>query len=244
MRSRLICLGMAISITLCGCETTEQRVGRDPLLLSRQGVEGSPGQAAPSALLVSAEPLPPDLPAMSLVSSRQPAALLREQASALARQKLETNEERLPKAEEKSIASQPAPAAVAQPERLPLTAIPVKRQVVHGLYGAAANHAWLQGTVETLGPDGAILRYGSPWVAGPDAFRVLLNADDRLKELRVGDVIRVEGDERRKPKESHASSLSIQKPDQGFPGFLNAAKDKGIGWAKWRRSPSLELQQM
>ncbi len=200
MPSRLIGLGMAICIALCGCETTEQRVGRDPLLLSRQGVEGSPARAAPSGLLVSAEPLPPDLPALALVSSRQPAALLREQASAIARQKLEANEDRLPKAAEKSVASQPAPVPVTQPEKSPLTALPVKRQVVHGLYGAAANHAWLQGTVEALGPDGAILRYGHPWVAGPEAFRVLLNPDDRLKDLRIGDVIRVEGDETENPR--------------------------------------------
>jgi hypothetical protein len=191
---------MVFCIVALGCETTEQRVGRDPLLLTKRGVEGSPTNAAPSALLVSAEPLPPDLPAMALVSSRQPAALLREQAGALARQKLETNEEPLPKAVEKSVVNQPAPSPITQPEKLPMTALPVKRQVVHGLYGAAANHSWLQGTVESLGPDGAILRYGHPWVAGPEAFRVLLNPDDRLKDLRVGDVIRVEGDEAENPR--------------------------------------------
>ena len=71
--------------------------------------------------------------------------------------------------------------------------------MVHGIYGAATNHSWLQGTIESLGADGAVLRYGSPWVAGADAFRVLLQSDGRLKELRIGDVIRVEGDEAENP---------------------------------------------
>jgi hypothetical protein len=138
---------------------------------------------------------------MALVSSRQPAALLREQAGALARQKLETHEERLPIAAEKAVANQPtpAPAPMVQPERLPTTATPVKRQVVHGIYGAAANHSWLQGTIESLGPEGAILRYAHPWVGGAEAFRVLLNPDERFRDLRKGDVIRVEGDEAENP---------------------------------------------
>ena len=152
---------------------------------------------------------------MALVSARQPAALLREQAGALARQKLETNEERLPNSAEKAVASQPAPPPVTQPEKLPVTAIPVKRQVVHGIYGAAANHSWLQGTVESVGPEGAILRYGHPWVGGAEAFRVLLNRDDRLKDLRRGDVIRVEGNETENPSNRSLPLLSIQEPDQG-----------------------------
>lgn len=173
------------------------RVGRDPLLLSKHGLQGNPANAAPSALLVSVEPLPPDLPAYALVSSRQPAALLREQAGALARQKLDTDAQRLPKADEKAVASGSAPAS--RPEQNPISAMPVKRQVVHGTYGAAANHAWLQGTLESMGAEGAILRYAHPWVAGAQAFRVLLEPDDRLKELRVGDVIRVEGEELENP---------------------------------------------
>jgi hypothetical protein len=72
---------------------------------------------------------------------------------------------------------------------------------VRGTYGAAANHSWLQGTVETNGSEGAVLRYGHPWVAGALAFRVLLNPDERLKDLRVGDVIRVEGEEAENPKD-------------------------------------------
>jgi hypothetical protein len=200
MLPRAICLGIVLSAVLAGCETTEQRVARDPLLLSKRGVEGSPANAAPSALLVNAEPLPPDLPATSLVSARQPAALLREQAGMLARQKLESKEEKLPPAAEKALASQPIPTPTPQPDRLPVTATPVKRQVVHGTYGAAANHSWLQGTVESLGSEGAILRYAHPWTGGVDAFRVLLNSDERLKGLRAGDVIRVEGDESENPR--------------------------------------------
>jgi hypothetical protein len=199
MRSSGLGLGMVICLALAGCETTAQRVGRDPILLSKRGIEGNPTNVAPSALLVSAEPLPPDLPAMALVSARQPAALLREQAGALARQKLETNDKRLPKATEKAVASQPAPAV--QPEKLPLSALPVKRQVVHGTYGAAVNHSWLQGTVESIGPAGAVLRYGHPWVAGALAFRVVLNSENSLKDLRIGDVIRVEGEEAENPSD-------------------------------------------
>jgi hypothetical protein len=200
MAPRLKCLAMILCGALLGCETTAQRVGRDPILLSKHGVEGNPANVAPSALLVSAEPLPPDLPAIALVSARQPAALLREQAGALARQKLETNANRLPGAVEKDVANQPpAPAPVLHRDRLPMTAVPVKRHVVHGIYGAATDHSWLQGTVESLGPDGAVLRYGHPWVAGAEAFRVLLLPDDRLKELRNGDVIRVEGEESENP---------------------------------------------
>ncbi len=198
MRSRVRYSGLLLCLALVGCETTQQRVARDPLLLSKRGVEGNPGNAAPSALLVSAEPLPPDLPAMALVSSRQPAALLREQAAMLARQKLESKDNQLPGIAEKSVVVQPEQPAAASPpgpERLPITAVPVKRQVVHGIYRAAADHSWLQGTVESLGTDGAVLRYGHPWVAGPEAFRVLLQPDDRLKDLRKGDVIRVEGSE-------------------------------------------------
>ncbi len=198
MQSSSKCLILLVCAALLGCETTAQRVGRDPILLSKQGIPGNPTSAAPSALLVSAEPLPPDLPAMALVSTRQPAALLREQQGALARKKLETNEERLSKTMEKNVVVQPQPPA-PQPERLPMAAVPVKRQVVHGIYGAATNHSWLQGTIESLGPNGAILRYGDPLVAGADAFRVLLQPDDRLKDLRKGDVIRVEGDEAENP---------------------------------------------
>jgi hypothetical protein len=198
MSSRVGYSGLLLCLALAGCETTQERVARDPLLLSKRGVEGSPGNVAPSALLVSAEPLPPDLPAIALVSSRQPAALLREQASALARQKLESKENQLPGSPEKAIVTQPVPAAPilpSQTEREPVSALPVKRQIVRGIYGAAANHSWLQGTVESLGTEGTVLRYGHPWVAGPEAFRVLLQPDDRLKDLRKGDVIRVEGSE-------------------------------------------------
>ena len=200
MLPRAICLGMVLGAAIVGCETTEQRVARDPLLLTKRGVEGIPANAAPSALLVTAEPLPPDLPSTSLVSARQPAALLREQAGMLARQKLDSKEEGLPPAVEKDLASRPIPPPTSQPERLPVTAMPVKRQVVHGIYAAAANHSWLQGTVDSLGPEGAILRYAHPWTGGTDAFRVLLNSDERLKGLRVGDVIRVEGDELENPR--------------------------------------------
>jgi hypothetical protein len=199
MGSRGLALGMLACLALAGCETTAQRVGRDPLLLSKRGIEGNPANVAPSALLVSAEPLPPALPALALVSSRQPAALLREQAGLLARQKLEANEKLLPKAAEKAGTSQPT--STPPSEKRPVPAVPVKRQVVRGLYGAAGNHSWLQGAIETIGPDGAVLRYGHPWVAGPQAFRVLLNPEERLKDLRVGDVIRVEGEESENPKD-------------------------------------------
>ena len=118
----------------------------------------------------------------------------------LARQKLDSKEVTLPPTAEKTLASQPISTPTPQPERLPVTAMPVKRQVVHGIYGAAANHSWLQGTVESLGNEGAILRYAHPWTGGTDAFRVLLNSDERLKGLRVGDVIRVEGDELENPR--------------------------------------------
>jgi hypothetical protein len=201
MTARGLALGLVVCLALAGCETTADRVGHDPLLLSKRGIEGNPANVAPSALLVSAEPLPPDLPAMALVSSRQPAALLREQAGLLARQKLEANEKLLPKASEKVVASQPDPVSGPQMEKQEVPALPVKRQVTHGIYGAAANHSWLQGTVETISPEGAILRYGHPWVAGPQAFRVLLNPEDRLKDLRIGDVIRVEGEEAENPRD-------------------------------------------
>ncbi|CAN5129041.1 hypothetical protein BH10PLA2_BH10PLA2_18220 [soil metagenome] len=211
MASRITKLAFLLSLALAGCETTQQRVARDPLLLTKRGILGNPANAAPSALLVSAEPLPPDLPANALVSSRQPAALLREQATALARQKLESPGDRLPSAAEKTLVAQPVPTppvasappvAPVTPEstgRPPVNAMPVKRQIVRGIYGAAADHSWLQGTVESFGNDGAILRYGHPWVAGPDALRVLLQPDDRLKDLRRGDVIRVEGEETENP---------------------------------------------
>jgi hypothetical protein len=213
MAARGTKLGVFLCLALAGCETTQQRVARDPLLLSKRGILGNPANVAPSALLVSAEPLPPDLPANALVSSRQPAALLREQATALARQKLESTGDRLPRATEnppaeKTLVERPVPAPPtssvlpvppASTERPPVIAVPVKRQIVRGIYGAAADHSWLQGTVESFGNDGAILRYGHPWVAGPDALRVLLQPDDRLKDLRRGDVIRVEGEEVENP---------------------------------------------
>jgi hypothetical protein len=213
MPSRGLILTLLVCLGVVGCETTADRVGRDPLLLSRRGVEGNPANAAPSALLVSVEPLPPDLPSYALVTARQPAARLREQAGALARQKLETDEKQLPNAAETEVANQPgaalpqaAPGPTALPattrlEQPPVPAMPVKRQVVHGTYGAAANHSWLQGTVERVGPEGATLRYGHPWVAGAQAFRVLLSPDERLKDLRIGDVIRVEGEELENPSD-------------------------------------------
>ena len=201
MGFRVRYFGFILALALAGCETTMQRVANDPLLLSKRGIEGSPTNVAPSALLVSSEPLPPDLPAMALVSSRQPAALLREQAAMLARQKLESKADPLPGLGEKTIAVQPPAASVikTQPDRLPVQAVPVKRQVVHGIYGAAADHSWLQGTVESVGTGGAILRYAHPWVAGEEAFRVFLQPDDRLRDLRRGDVIHVEGTETENP---------------------------------------------
>jgi len=198
MPLRGLTLAMLVCLALGGCETMADRVGRDPVLLSKRGVEGNPSNVAPSALLVSVEPLPPDLPAYAMVTSRQPAALLREQAGLLARQQLESEKNRLPNATEKAVASHPPPTPTrTEPASVP--ALPVKRQVVHGIYGAAANHSWLQGTVESIGLEGAVLRYGHPWVAGPQAFRVLLTPDEQLKELRVGDVIRVEGEELENP---------------------------------------------
>ena len=114
MLSRLICLGMVLCSALVGCETTAQRVGRDPLLLSKRGIEGSPANAAPSALLVSAEPLPPDLPATSLVSSslssRRPWQRRTRLGMLQRATKLETHEESLPTTTEK-------PSSVSRPQR-------------------------------------------------------------------------------------------------------------------------------
>ena len=201
---RRLPLGLAFCLAVFGCETTAQQVAQDPLLLSKHPVAGG-NAAEPSALLARSEPIAPDLPFEAVVSVRQPAARAREEALALARKRNEVpGNAAVPADPATPVAGQPkTPAMKQSPENASVSAYPVKRQLVKGIYGAAIDHSWLQGVVLRIGPEGVQMRYGHPWVAGPKEHQVLILPAKQLQDVRVGDVIRVEGEMATNPKDPY-----------------------------------------
>jgi len=166
---------------LVGCRSASERrpYARDPLLISKRAVEGTAGREAP-IMLALAEPVPPALPPNAYVALPPATRLALHSPEFLA---LADPEQ----------AADLGPKSVA-PQKHLVVAIPVARAKRTLAYGHDADYSWIQGIVERADSGQWLLRYCESLKDDPWGGKAILKHDARLRGLRVGDALKVEGE--------------------------------------------------
>lgn len=182
-------------VLFIGCES-QNMYRQDPLLLTRQPIEGKVDAAAPT-LLALAEPKAPPFPPTVVVwtpktvpeSSEKPkeAVAAKEPARLAPDHKLEARPVASPKGPvpvQPAVRSRPPSATIAAPEP-------------HGFHGQILGHAgdyhWLQGVLEKHSQGHFELRFCDPTQEDQWGGKVQLKADPRLQDFQEGDVVYIEG---------------------------------------------------
>jgi hypothetical protein len=181
------------SAALIGCQVLSTRppYPRDPLLLSNRPVAGRSDQSQPPQLVYT-EPAPPPLTAEAFVAMPPASPLFATSPKLLAAG------QNAPAAVPSSIAedSQAVPVAPLTESRetnRELVAVPVSRRKTRDAYDYAGDYSWLQGVLELAAPGSWALRYDRSPIADKWGGRLLLAPDERLEQLRPGDLVRLEG---------------------------------------------------
>jgi hypothetical protein len=168
---RMSAWGAAVVGSLaCGCHhvSDADAYPKDPLLVSKRPVEGSPGEPPVTTQLAYAEPAAPAAPAVN----RTHEAFATGRGDVVAQP---TVRERGPTVATPAVRSTPAPA---EP----------------GIYGHAPDHSWLLGVIDKHYAGHVQLRYCAASEDDTWGGKVSLENDPQLAPLQDGDVVRLEGE--------------------------------------------------
>jgi hypothetical protein len=165
-----------------GCQhLNSESYPKDPLLVAKKPVEGSPAPPAPPVQVVSAEPVVPPVPVSALATAMpQPAihASRTHETFAAGRQPINaqatSRESGLVVATPAVRSTPPAPAA--------------------SVYGHAPDHSWLVGVLDKHYMGHFALRYCDASEDDSWGGKVSLDNDPRLAQFQDGDVVRIEGE--------------------------------------------------
>jgi hypothetical protein len=181
----ILTTGLACAL---GCQSDSSRLtySRDPLLVTKKPIEGKPDNSE-FTLLAAAEPIPPRLPAQAYVSAPPASGPAPEAVSSRS-----AHEER-PEAD--SPVHSPAPAwLMSRTKDLPeVKGVPVARHKGMRVFGHAPDHSWLRGILDQSESGELELYYEEEQTEEKWHGRVILEDDERLRPLRPGDGILVEG---------------------------------------------------
>ncbi len=179
-----LALGMAV---LGGCQNPLPYPD-DPLLAGNHPETGRFDKPEP-VQVAAAEPSMPSLPAEAYVSLPPAFRMLPHSApTALAAS---------PRVSEPAAVAEQSPtrSESSKPNLAPreVEALPVARHREPGVYGHAPDHSWLQGRIEQGEAGKLLLRYCNYPLEDSWGGVVVLDNDERLGQVRVGDVVRVVG---------------------------------------------------
>ena len=179
------CLLCVLACTFTsGCAPITGRLADDPLLISKKPVQGR-ADAQLDPVVAYSEPSPPKLPAQAYLD-RTPS----DHQFAGGRPNLD-----LVKSPQKSSSfDSVADSAPVPPAAGAVQAITVARRKSPGIYAHAPDYSWLQGLVDQSANDHLVIRYAVVPSEDPEGGRAKLEDDPRLAQIRVGDVILVEGE--------------------------------------------------